>query len=181
MTSTKALIKKEFWWPSMNNDIEQRIRNCEICERPSTAQSMHSWPKAAVWSRLHIDWAYSNKLGEILVIVDPTSGWLEAFPCQSRATSSVINALREVFARFGIPNTLVSDNAKEFKSEELENWCKLTGIKQIFTPEYHPQSNGAAERMVRHIKDSFRTKVILNQSFVSAQINGKERGWQDTS
>jgi len=134
---------------------------------------------------VHIDWAHNKILGNILVIVDSFS-WLKAIPCPSRSSSAVINALREVFSRFGVPHSIVSDNAKEFKSDELGIWCSATGIHQVFSPEYHPQSNGLAERMVRHVKEvlriaekthtcprSFLAKALLMHRTTAKREDGK--------
>ena len=39
--------------------------------------------------------------------------------------------LSQIFARFGIPKTLVSDNGPEFVSGDLNQWCESLGIKKI--------------------------------------------------
>ena len=142
----------------MDSHIEAQLRACETCERHSTAQAVNTWPKdEAIWTRIHIDWAHDHSLGEILIVVDAFSGWLEAVPCPSRATGEVIKVLREIFARFGTPRTIVSDNGKEFTGEQFSAWLTRLGIRILHSPQYHPKSNGAAERMVRYVKEGLRT------------------------
>ena len=66
--------------------------------------------------------------------------------------SRLKRCLRAVFTRFGIPEALVSDNAKEFTSESLNVCLKLHGIRKIESPIYFPRSNGYAERAVQTLK-----------------------------
>ena len=52
-----------------------------------------------------------------LVIVDAHSKWMEVLPTKDTSSLATMNLVRSVFARFGLPMTLVSDNAKNFTSE----------------------------------------------------------------
>ena len=112
-----ALIQREFFWPSMRSHIETYINSCDTCCRARfrATDTTHRWSKDAdPWSRIHIDWAFHRAADNILVIADSSSGWLEAAVYQNRTTATVINQLRACFARFGVPNTVVLDNAPEF-------------------------------------------------------------------
>ena len=55
-----------------------------------------------------MDWGYIKDQGNILVIVD--AGWIEALPAGNRTSEKVKVHLSQIFARFGIPRILVSDN-----------------------------------------------------------------------
>ena len=103
---------------------------------------------------MHMDHGEIKGGGLLLILSDPYSGWPEAIQVTSRTTSVVMKVLRAVFARNGVPKTLVCDNAAEFKAEELKNWLSRIGCKMVYTPPYFPQSNGQAERTVRTLKDA---------------------------
>jgi hypothetical protein len=103
-----------------------------------------------------MDWAYVQGRGNILIIVDAGSGWVEAFPCNERTAGEVIKCLRNCFCRFGAPMTVVSDNAKEFQADVLREWLTTQGCTQTFTPIYHPRSNGIAERAVQTVKNALK-------------------------
>ena len=74
--------------------------------------------------------------------------------------------LSQIFARFGIPRVLVSDNGPEFVSSDLKQWCESLGIKKIESPFYHPRANGIAERAVQTVKRAIQAwSPNLNVSF----------------
>lgn len=85
-------------------------------------------------------------------MVDAYSKWMEAFVLQNITADSTINILRSVFARFGFPKLLVSDNGTQFMSEKFQKFLSLNGIKFKSCPPYHPATNGAAENAVKTIK-----------------------------
>ena len=135
------------------------MNSCESCCRAKfrTPDTTHHWPKESTpWSRAHIDWAFHRTAGNILVVADSSSGWLEVDLCRNRTTITVIDRLRAFFARFGVLNVIVSDNAPEFTCQQFRGWLKAIGCRLLHTPEYHPQSNGLAERMVRVVKDAVK-------------------------
>ena len=70
--------------------------------------------------------------------------------CKDRSDSTVRSRLLEVFSRFGVPKTLVSDNGAEFVA--LKEWLFRMNCRKIEMPSYNPSSNGTAERAVLTIK-----------------------------
>jgi len=91
-----------------------------------------------------------------LIIIDAHSKWIEAV-CTPTATSrAVIEELRILFARFGLPETVVSDNGTCFVSSEFESFLQSNGIKHLTSAPYHFSSNGLAERAVQIIKKGLK-------------------------
>ena len=78
-------------------------------------------------------------------------------PASSTTSSSTIQVLRNLFARFGIPEQIVSDNGAQFVSEEFQAFIKSNGIGYITSAPYHPASNGLAERAVQTFKHALRS------------------------
>ena len=85
-----------------------------------------------------------------LIVIDAHSKWPEVFKLQigSAGTKQVISSLSQLFARFGIPKQLVTDNSPQFVVKEFSEFCRQQGILHSLTPPYHPQSNGQAERFI---------------------------------
>ena len=65
-----------------------------------------------------------------LVIIDAHSKWLEIFQMLSTTFSATIQCLRNVFARFGLLERIVTDNAPNFVSTKFSHFLHQNGIKQ---------------------------------------------------
>ena len=75
----------------------------------------------------------------------------------SRITSKeTISKLQKIFSRFGLPETLVSDNVTAFSSANFSTFCQQNGINHIRTPPFHPQSSVQVERLV----DTFKRALL---------------------
>ena len=67
--------------------------------------------------------------------------------------------LRSLFARYGLPEQVVSENGPQFTSDEFKGFCKSNGIRHITSAPYHPSTNGAIERAVQTMKKSLKSTV----------------------
>ena len=83
-------------------------------------------------------------------LVDAHSKWLEAHILPSTTSSSIVassivGGLRKIFATFGLPRLLVSDNGPNFVSAEIKDFLKRNGVWHRASALYHPAINGLAE------------------------------------
>ena len=152
----KSLARMFVWWPQMDKDIEMRVQGCLECQQnqPVPAKApLHPWEwPSKPWSRLHVDFAGPVQGHMLLVLIDAYSKWIEVFAVKSTTSTVVMQCLRSVFARFGLPDTLMSDNGPCFVSAEFEKFLVLNGIRHVTSAPYHPASNGQAERAVQTVK-----------------------------
>ena len=120
--ATEASVRMIAWWPGTTRDVQQFVGKCKNCQlnRPSLGKTVSTWPEAKVWERLQMDWGYVRDQGNILVIVDAGSGWIDAFP-EGIRTSETVKIYVSMFARFGIPKASVSDNGPEFVKVAILN------------------------------------------------------------
>ncbi|KAK3741169.1 hypothetical protein QZH41_002994 [Actinostola sp. cb2023] len=63
-------------------------------------------------------------------------------------STAVINHLKSIFAEYGIPETLVTDNGPQYHSKEFQTFCSTWGIEHTTSSPLFPQSNGFSERMI---------------------------------
>ena len=157
----KALARSYVWWPGVDQDIEDAVRHCQVCQvnqsKPAAATA-HPWEfPTKPWERLHIDHAGPMNGNTFLVLVDSHSKWPEVERVPSTDAKTTCAVLRKLFATHGIPRTLVSDNGAGFASAELQQFLARNGVKHVFSAPYHPSSNGQAERYVRIFKEMLRT------------------------
>jgi hypothetical protein len=66
------------------------------------------------WQQIHVDYAGLFMQHIFLVIADAYTKWPKIFPTTSTNTQATVGLLRQTFARFGLPVTLVSDNGAQF-------------------------------------------------------------------
>ena len=111
------------------------------------------WPSTP-WSRIHLDFTGPFLGHMFLIIIDAYSKWLEVRIMKSTTSSAIITTLCSIFAQFGLPSIIVTDNARNFTSTEFESFLNRNGIKHLSSPAYHPSSNGLAERAVQSFKQS---------------------------
>ncbi|XP_035900492.1 uncharacterized protein K02A2.6-like [Anopheles stephensi] len=159
VTRMKALARGYVYWPKMDSEIEDVVKTCQPCA--SAAKSPEhcapvDWPKStAPWQRIHIDYAGPIEGEYYFLAVDSYSKWPEIIPTKHTTAQVTVKILRGLCARFGMPETIVSDNGTQFTSSEFGDFCIQNGIHHVRTAPYHPQSNGQAERFV----DTFKRAV----------------------
>ena len=154
--STKRRARDILYWPGMSEDIERLVRTCSVCNSCKPHQQreplkLHNIPERP-WSLVATDLFYWNGT-DYVVVTDSFSGWFEFVMLGNTSSRMVIGKLKEIFARYGIPDVLYSDNGPQYSSEEFQKFAREWGFNHVTSSPYHPQSNGLAERAVRSAKD----------------------------
>jgi transposase InsO family protein len=115
--------------------------------------SLYSWPPATKpWERIHIDYARPHLGKPFLIVVDAHSKYPDVIPVHSMTSGQTVTALRKLCAQHGLPETIVSDNGTQFKSQVFKEFCRTNAINHILSTPYHPQSNGRADKFVDTFK-----------------------------
>lgn len=168
----KALGRSFVWQPGMDQDIEDVVKTCLICQTTHKSMPLASlqtwlWPKHS-WQRLSLDFA-TFRGNEFLTVVDKYSKWIEAFNMSTTASKQ----LHHCFAAYGLSSTVVTDGGPQFRSQEFKEFLKSNGVNHILTLPYHPVSNGLAERAVQTDKDTFLKQMLrqAQQTQVSATLH----------
>ena len=152
----KGLARSYVWWPKLDSEIEQKVRDCTICQshpNSTLVAPLHPWDwMTRPWSRLHIDYAGTYQGHMFLVVIDSHTKWLEVFPVKAATSFHTTEKLRMLFSSFGLPHKIVSDNGSVFTSQEFQDFMKSNGIIHVKVSPYHPSSNRLAERAVQIFK-----------------------------
>ena len=83
----------------------------------------------------------------MLVVICRFSRWIEACATSKEDYKSAAKFLcTEVFPRFGVPDTISSDNGPAFVNGVLREIFNRLGVEQKFGCVYQPQSQGLVER-----------------------------------
>ena len=159
------------WWPRLDTDIEETVRHCSSCQMnqsaPPTAP-FHPWRwPSNPWTRLHIDFAGPFMGKTFFILIDAYSKWIDAVSTHSPSAVAAIEHVRTTFPQFGIPETIVSDNAARFTRKEFKEFVTSNGIKHITSAPHHPASNGLAERAVQIMKSGLKKLVLSIHDWLS--------------
>lgn len=158
----KSMVRSLIWYPNIDSDIERLVKNCSQCQatarKPPQTRSVE-WPKPPrPWSRIHIDhFFFDNHI--FLIVVDALSKYIECEIVRDTSVAETIEALRLIFSRHGLCDTLVSDNASCFTAYQFKEFLHNNCICHLTSPPYVPSANGLAERGVRTIKELLKKNV----------------------
>ena len=86
-----------------------------------------------------------------VIIVDYTTKYFNIQRIPDCESLTVINHLKNTFAKFGIPLTVMSDNGPEYKSLAFQTFAHDWDFDHDTSSPNFPQSNGFAERSHRHL------------------------------
>ncbi|XP_038978496.1 uncharacterized protein LOC120108837 [Phoenix dactylifera] len=96
----------------------------------------------------------------ILLAVDYVSKWVEAKATRTDDSKVVTNFIKSnIFSRFGIPSTLISDRGTHFCNRTVEALLRKYHVTHKVSTAYHPQTSGQAEVSNREIKSVLEKTV----------------------
>ena len=144
------------YWPGISAEIRQYVESCNTCASYSSIQSkeplhLHDTPSRP-WEKIGTD-IFTISGRNYLVTVDYYSQFFEIDFLQELNSESVITKLKHHFCRYGIPNTVISDNGPQYSSLCFHNFAKEYGFAHEPISPGNSQSNGAAEAAVKIAKN----------------------------
>ena len=167
------------FWPGFSKDVDNYVRRCDAC---IIYQTKSDHPPLSPIAEL--EFAAYNKISiyltgpsetlkgcTLLTIIDYYSRYPEAYILRNGSSAEILSCLRESFARFGIPKSLVSDNGSVFVPKEFEQFLTSLGIVHIRNSNYHPQSNGTIERLHSTHKSRLKRLRVDNDTSISLLLN----------
>ena len=166
--TTKMIAEaKIFWWPNINKDIEEKVKNCIAC-LSSGKNLKYQIPKnengklkilTEPGQEIQIDFTgklHNKKLNgesQLLIAIGRFSKWPTVKICKTTETKEVINFLTQNISLYGIPEKIKSDKGGAFISKEYIAFCKSKNIEiEYCTPRLHT-GTGAVERAIQTIKN----------------------------
>ena len=69
---------------------------------------------------------------------------------------TTVQSLWTLFSRYGVPQSIVSDNGPQFGVEEFQEFCRRNGIRYILIAPYHSASNVLVERGMQTFKRGYK-------------------------
>ncbi|XP_005094060.1 uncharacterized protein K02A2.6-like [Aplysia californica] len=143
------------WYPQIGKDIEERVTNyCRQC-----LEERASHPKEPLlptplpnrpFEKVALD-LFELKGRSFVVVTDYYSRYPEIgyFWSPNQKASTLVTKLKIIFARHGIPETVVSDNQTNLTSHEFQRFAQDLGFQHITSSPHFSSGNGAAECRVK--------------------------------
>ena len=171
------------FWPGMSQDIKQLADSCEACQelKPRTQKEtlkQHDNGEKP-WVKIGLD-LFEIQGRTYLVVIDYYSNFIEIELMQSITSAKVINSLKKQFARFGIPNVMISDGGPQLSSYMFKDFTDKWGITHTFSSPGHQQANGKAESAVKIMKNLLKKTLKEGGDPYEALLEQRNTPRQDT-
>ena len=170
--------------PNISEDIKSIVNKCEKCLANCRRNQKEpyipidipivAWKTTCIATDLFV---FNDKT--YILMVDLFSHFPVIRQLSGENTKTVLKAMQNIFADFGMPETIISDNGPCYKSQEFNNFCSRFEINHITGASYNHQANSIAECVIQTIKhlmvknqnDTWLAMLILK----STPITGIDR------
>ena len=169
LTRTLAAVRNRFYWPGCKADLSCWLRECGPCARvkpgPKHKAKLVQDKASRFLERVAVDIVGELPVTDkgnryFLSVTDYFTKWCTAFPLPDQTAQSVADVLvSQFFSVFGCPDSLHSDQGRNFESQLFHEVCKRLGIKKTRTAPYNPRSDGLCERWNKTVQQMLKTLV----------------------
>ena len=166
MTRCRERANMSVWCPGISRDIQCKFQVVSIAKRTYLVRernhsSQLSLPERA-WKKIVANLC-EHQGKQFLVVIDYYSRFPEIAYMSSTTSDAVINKMKDIFARWGVPEEILSDNGPQFSSEQFRKCSQEYDFKHFTTSPCYPQANGEAESGVRIAKKILRQRLCLTE------------------
>lgn len=151
LVKTKERLRSKVWWPGIDREAERVCRTCHGCQvvqLPSNPEPIvRTKLPSSPWEVISCD--LLGPIGNdiyILAVIDYYSRWIEFDILNSITSGRIIKSLEKMFFTHDLPFEMITDNAPNLASSEIEEFCKQNGIQLRDITPLWPQANAEIER-----------------------------------
>nr|GEX83722.1 reverse transcriptase domain-containing protein [Tanacetum cinerariifolium] len=178
--TAKKVFDSSFYWPTICHDANDLVKSCDASQRHGKISQRDEMPQNSiqvfeifdVWG---IDFIgpFPSSQGNtyILVDIDYLSKWVEAKALPTNDARVVCKFLKYLFARFGIPRSIISDRGTNFCNDQFAKVMLKYGVTHRLATAYHPQTSGQVEVSNRGLKRILERTVGENRASWSDKLN----------
>ena len=145
VTKTLEKLRSRFYWPGYKRDVEMFVASCFVCQKRNSPTKQHihrpragkpSFPFSTVGIGFLGPLPPSAGSQYILLIVDHFIKWHEAIVLPDQSALTTTKALMDHWiTRFGRPESLHSDQGRNFEAKLLTSLTKLLQLDNTRTAD----------------------------------------------
>nr|ABA97875.1 retrotransposon protein, putative, unclassified [Oryza sativa Japonica Group] len=168
----KWLLRRAgYFWLTMLENYFRYYKGCQDCQKfgaiqraPASAMNpiIKPWPFRGWGINMigMINPPSSKGHKFILVATDYFTKWVEAFPLKKVDSGDAIQLVQEhIIYRFGIPQTITTDQGSIFVSDEFVQFADSMCIKLLNSSPCYAQANGQAEASNKSLFKLIKRKI----------------------
>ena len=160
------------FWPGMSSEIRHLASQCSTCNDYKAKQHkeplMSSETPTTPWAIVAQD-LFTLAGKSYLITVDYYSDFWELDAVADTSSETIVAHTKAHFARYGIPEKVITDNGPQFRAQIYEKFASQWGFSHVTSIPYHSQGNGKAEATVK-IAKSMLKKVTQDNLDISLAI-----------
>nr|GEV11373.1 reverse transcriptase domain-containing protein [Tanacetum cinerariifolium] len=176
----KKVFDSGFYWPTIYRDVQDLVKNCDVCQRQSKISQRDEMPQNSVqvceifdvWG---IDFMgpFSSSRGHkyILIAVDYLSKWVEAKAIPINDARVVCKFIKNLFTRFGTPRAIISNRGTHFSNDQFAKVMQKFGVTHHLATLYHLQTSGQVKVSNRGLKCILKRTVGDNHASWSDKLD----------
>ena len=166
---TIQLVRRYFWWPSLDNDCRAFVQGCVSCQRNKASTRPYAGlltqpPVASQkWEQVSMDFithlpVTASGNDQIMVVVDTLSKLTHFVPCKMSATAKDVAFLymSNIFKLHGWPKVFITDRDPKFTDAFFRAVCAQLNIRQGISTAHHHETAGQTERVNRILEETLR-------------------------
>ena len=91
--------------------------------------------------------------------IDKFSKWIEARPINQIKSEQAVLFFTDIIHRFGVPNTIITDNGTQFTGRKFLTFCDDHHICVAWSAVGHPRTNVQVERANGMILQGLKPRI----------------------
>lgn len=163
-------LKENFYWPRMCKDVLNFVKRCHTCNKQKAnnarrfglmgVQRKVTFPFQLISLDVMGPFPISSKRNRFLIAAqDYFTKYTMLKPVRNATAQNIVSFLEQIFLTYGVPHTILLDNATAHKGKVFQEFVKSYKIPNVFyNLKYFPQSN-SVERLNRVVGTAIRSFI----------------------
>ena len=156
-----ARARSTVYWSNMQMNLTEKLQSCPSCLRYARVNPKR-WPDKTLPLGPEIPLHPRFKLAsdifhfngtDYLLVVDYMSLFPVIWRLSNQTSKAVIEQMKSIFAEYGVPDTLITDNGPCYDSKEFKWFTQKYNFEHVTSSPHYHEGNGLAEKYVDIIKN----------------------------